>query len=163
MALPAPLVFSKLRGAVGRAGHAIGGRAGNQAMEDVAKFVVRSARARKGRAPGVYPRGRTDIERQGANVELRAPWAFAAEFGANTRGAGWGGGRGIFRSHWGFPRSKYPKLGALWAQRVTVGTDTGYIVGAAWRAAREKLTNEVADEMLGEYSRELSRAGFPRR
>ena len=148
---------------MGRAGLAIGGRAGDQAMEDVARFVVRSANARKGRAPGTYPRSRTDIMRQGSNVELRAPWAFAAEFGSNTRGAGWGGGRGIWRRHWGFPRSKYPKLGALWATRVTVDTDTGYIVGAAWRSARDKLTREVADDTFDEYGTALSRAGFPRR
>ena len=158
----AELEFRKLKGALRKGGIRIAGRQGDAALEQVARDVARFAKGNLSGAPGTYPRGRTDIVAARGGVELRAPWAFAAEFGANTRGAAWGGGRGRWSSHWGFPTGRYPGLAALWAPRVSVGTDTGYIVGKAWRDHRRALTADVADNGLDQFSAEFRRAGFPK-
>ena len=162
MAGPPELEFRKLKRAVHAGGIRIAGRQGDNALEQVARDVARVAKQNLSSAPGVYPRSRTKIDARSGGVEIRAPWAWAAEFGANTRGAGWGGGRGVWRRHWGFPKSRYPGLSNLWARRVTVGTDTGYIVGKAWKRHRDALTADVADNALDQFSAEFRKAGFPK-
>jgi hypothetical protein len=122
--------------------------------------VLLVARSKLSGVPGSFDKGRAQLGmgRSGA-VELEGELAYVAEYGVSGRG--WwvprGRVRGRERKRISNTTVSPPRFGSG-----RPGPEDGWVIGAAWKMTRRKLSKISADETLDAYMVELdSGSGAP--